>query len=279
MKSLQNRVLKSVGTVRNYEQALTRAAEYAKSEKIEGGLRAMTKADAISYLEQRATVVGQKSLDMERQAIQKMMQHVTQKIGVNERLSVIKSSTPQALTPRAYTPQQVELVAGSQTPRNALATELAYAAGLRAHELLTLRPASERAADIRPALDSKFRDSGEKYTVEGKGGLIREVKIPTELALRLEATRLDTPIRVEDRGIFYTQHYDIAGGHAFSRSFSAASGRELGWSAGAHGLRHSYAQERMRELQQSGLERVGALETVSQELGHFRPEITETYLR
>ena len=46
----------------------------------------------------------------------------------------------------------------------------------------------------------------------------------------------------------------------------------------AHGARHAYAQERMRELQRMLL-RAGALETVSQELGHFRPEIAETYLR
>ena len=61
-------------------------------------------------------------------------------------------------------------------------------------------------------------------------------------------------------------------------SVSAASERALGWSTGAHGLRHSYAQERMAELQAS-LSRDAALTTVSQEMGHFRPEITETYLR
>lgn len=53
----------------------------------------------------------------------------------------------------------------------------------------------------------------------------------------------------------------------------------MGRSTGAHGLRHSYAQERMTELQNRGLSRDAALETVSQEMGHFRPEITETYLR
>jgi hypothetical protein len=35
----------------------------------------------------------------------------------------------------------------------------------------------------------------------------------------------------------------------------------------------------MSELQHGGLSRDEALETVSQEMGHFRPEITETYLR
>lgn len=52
----------------------------------------------------------------------------------------------------------------------------------------------------------------------------------------------------------------------------------LGWSRGAHGVRHSYAQERMAELQR-GLRYDDALEVVSQELGHFRPGITREYLR
>jgi hypothetical protein len=35
----------------------------------------------------------------------------------------------------------------------------------------------------------------------------------------------------------------------------------------------------MYELQNSGINRDKALEIVSQEMGHFRPDITETYLR
>ncbi|RCS56703.1 site-specific integrase, partial [Brachybacterium sp. JB7] len=62
-------------------------------------------------------------------------------------------------------------------------------------------------------------------------------------------------------------------------AFTRASQRGLGWSNGAHGVRHSYAQERMGELQRSGLAYRDALETVSQEMGHFRPAITEVYLR
>ena len=58
--------------------------------------------------------------------------------------------------------------------------------------------------------------------------------------------------------------------HLFAHSF---------FSNGGHGLRHSYAQERMAELKSLGLARAIALETVSQELGHFRAEITEVYLR
>lgn len=280
MKQLQGSVLKSVGTVRNYQQALTRVGEWAKQERISHGLQSMTPELATRYLEQRGQEVGQKTLDMERQAMQAMMRHVTGKLTDTERLAVIKSEHEQALTSRAYTPQQIALIAHAQTERNALPTELAHAAGLRAHELLTLRPAHERPADIRPALESKFAHrAGEKYTVEGKGGLCREVLIPKELASRLEALRLTEPQKITDRGVHYQSHYAINGGHRWSSSFSTASERTLGWSTGAHGLRHSYAQTRMAELQHHGLTRDLALETVSQELGHFRSDITEVYLR
>lgn len=281
IKEMQGNQLKSVGTVRNYEQALTTVASYAKENRIDGGLRGMTPEDAKQYLETRGQEVGQKTLDMERQALQAMMQNVTGKLEQGERLEVVKSEMAQALESRSYTPEQVSAIAQSQNERNALATELSYAAGLRAHELLTLQRIDEREPSDRPALDSKFegRENSQMYTVHGKGGLVREVRIPNHLAERLEERRLETPERVTDRGIHYETRYDIAGGKNWSNSFSAASERTLGFSNGAHGLRHSYAQERMSELADKGLERDQALATVSQEMGHFRPEITEVYLR
>ena len=183
MKLMQGNAIRSVGTVRNYEQALTRVAEYAKYEKLPGGLRGMSTAHALTYLEARGQDVGQKTLDMERQAIQSMMLHVTGKLNPGESLSVIKSEQEQVLNSRAYSSDQVDLVTKAQIGKNALATKLSYAAGLRAHELLTLRPISERKADSRPANNTKWQGrEGVLYTVHGKGGLIREVNIPHELA-------------------------------------------------------------------------------------------------
>ncbi len=48
---------------------------------------------------------------------------------------------------------------------------------------------------------------------------------------------------------------------------------------GLHGLRHGYAQDRMVELTRIGFSRKDRLLIISQELGHFRPEIVTTYLR
>ena len=278
MKQVQGTIVKSVGTVRNYEQALRNVATHlAYSQQ---NLKDLTPDLAKIYLEHRAEQVGQKTLDMERQAIQLMLQHVTHKLEPTQRLDVIKSEIAQILSSRAYTTEQVQAIAALQAPQNALATEIAHSAGLRAHELLTLQRADLRPADDRPALESKFshRD-GVLYTVTGKGGLTREVLIPSNLAEKLEDRRLSVPQQVTDRGIHYQKHYDIGGGRAFSQSFSRASNNALGYSHGAHGLRHSYAQERMDELRSNGLAREVALETVSQEMGHFRADITEVYLR
>ena len=278
MKQMQGKNLSSVGTVRNYEERLTIVAQHVNAE-FKCGLRNLTVEQAHQYLTDRATEVGQKTLDMERQAIQSMMQNVTGKLGQTEKLDVIKSEHQQILSSRSYTPGQANIVSGAQTERNALATEIAHAAGLRAHELYTLQRLDERTPDPRPALEEKFSGrTGERYTVEGKGGLIREVLIPSNLSERLEERRFEHPQQIVDRGVNYTTHYDINGGNRWSSSFSSASNRALNWSGGAHGLRHSYAQERMDELKTSMVYEK-ALEVVSQEMGHFRTNITEVYLR
>ena len=271
--------IQSLGTARDFQACLKGVCEWMKENRF-GSLRDITKDQAVAYLQARAETVGQKALDQERQAIQKMQQVLTGKLQPSERLPVVKSELKQVLESRAYAPEQVRLIAEHQTPKNGLATEIAYAAGLRAHELLCIERREDRAPSSRPASDNKFagRD-GVIYTVQGKGGLVREVSIPRALAERLEAHRLDTPKEVRDRDIWYRSHYDIGGGVAWSRSFSQASTRVLGYSTGAHGVRHAYAQERMHELRAQGLDRWRALEVVSQEMGHFRPEITETYLR
>ncbi|MBD2860214.1 site-specific integrase [Spongiibacter sp. KMU-158] len=278
IKRLQGTEIKSVGTARNYEQALSNVATTLARNNID--LEDLTPQTATEYLVDRATQVGQSALNMERQALQAMMTKITLQLPPGETLKVIKSEQKTILESRAYTTDQVQAVAECQTPKNALATEIAHAAGLRAHELATLDHTKNRPPDDRPALQQKFEGrEGVSYTVEGKGGLVREVLIPHHLAKRLEGSRFPHPMPYNDRGVFYQSNYDIGKGQAWSQSFSDASVRALTWSSGAHGLRHSYAQERMEELQFRDYERVIALEVVSQEMGHFRPEITETYLR
>ncbi len=267
----------SRGTARAYQQALTGAATWLKEKANNQALERMTAEQAHQYLDERAETVRQKTLDLDRQALQILPQ-----IGKLDRTKSNLDRSPLETGGRAYTSVQVQMVAAAQSERYALATEIVHAGGLRGHELLTLRRADEQAASThRKWSAERFegRPDSVRYTVVGKGGLKREVALPGHLAARLEEKRWERPKTVTDRGIRYTQHYDLGGGLAWSRSFSAASKRALGWSTGGHGLRHSYAQERIEDLQRDGHTYDSALGLVSQEMGHFRADITEVYLR
>jgi integrase len=266
-----NQKIHSLGTARNYELALTRLTKWLQENKL-GDLKNINAEQSQKFLELRGQCVKQKTLDQERQAIQ---------LHLGIKLPVVKSELVQAIKSRAYTLKQVQLIVQSQSLKYRLSTEIALAAGLRAHELITLRPVQERSAsNHRQWTTSRFTGrEGIVYTVIGKGGLIREILIPNYLAQELELHRHKNDVVVQDRGIFYKSYYDISGGKKWTNSFSAASKRALGWTHGAHGLRHAYAQQRMNELQRNGLFYLEALGIVSQELGHFRSDITEIYLR
>ena len=263
----------SRGTARNFEQALTQYEQFAQANRL-GDLRTATTETAQQYLQERQEAGwSQKTLDQDRQALQCHLQTSL------ERVQSIKET---ALNTRSYTSAQINEIASHQNSRNALSTEIAHSAGLRAHELLTIRPITER--DISAHREwSAYRftgRTGELYSVKGKGGLVRAVMIPRDLAARLEATKLDRgPREVMDRGIKYQQYYDIGGGKNWTSSFSRVSTNNLGWSNGAHGVRHSYAQERMQEMQRAGYSYNDALGIVAQEVGHFSPHTTEAYLR
>ena len=264
----------SLATFQEYACALAQAGGWARETADVRHLRDLTPEVAQAYLADRAAAgIGQKQLDTDRNALE----FVTGEDTLTREVAL----SPTELRSRAYTADQVSVVIACQNPRNALATEIAWCAGLRAHELLMLRRDGEAtAATHRRWSEHRFAGrEGERYIVTGKGGLRREVLVPRGLAARLEERSHRETLTIRDRGIVYRQHYDLGGGNAWSKSFGEASARALGWSHGAHGLRHSYAQERMAELQARGFDYVTAREIVSQELGHFRGDVVEVYLR
>ncbi len=266
----------SLGTQRVYAVSLGLLGRWMREHRLGTDLRQLTEDQALQWLGERSEEVGQKCLDNDRLAITKTLGFTLPRIPSNH-----DSERRLAEQARAYTAVQMARILDHQSERNRFATEVIADAGLRAHETLTLRPALARpaTADREWSPDRFLGRTGQRYTVVGKGGLVREVLIPDALAAHLEAHRLLRPTTVRDRQINYLVHYDIAGGNAWSKSFTEASVRALGYSHGGHGLRHSYAQARMAELQGRGLGFEQALAIVSQELGHFRPDITEVYLR
>ena len=106
MKEMQGKgnVIESVGTARNYEQSLKTCCDYLKEFKL-GSLREMTPEKANTYLELRAQECSQKTIDMDRQALQAMMQHVTHELKETDKLDVIKSSVETVESSRSYTPE------------------------------------------------------------------------------------------------------------------------------------------------------------------------------
>ena len=149
--------IKSLGTERGYRQALKTAAEWSKSQRLKdgAGLRNISPEEAKQYLTSRSGAIGQKALDMERQALQALMQH-TGKLAPDERLERTQSMQEIIEKTRSYTREQVALITQRQTPQHQIATRIALEAGLRAHELHTLRRAEEKPADPRPTSDEKF---------------------------------------------------------------------------------------------------------------------------
>jgi len=274
-----NKQIHSYGTERNYIDQLTQVGEWLVYNGNRQGTSNISPNLAIAYLEERAEYVIQKTLDLDRQALQ------TLKSLKNFKLPVIKSSIGQTgrlgKQSRAYTFQQIDLIKMKQSDRFSFATELIQATGIRAQEMYTLRPIEYRnPTSGRNWSEHLFKGlEGKIYTVQGKGGLVRAVMIPSEIAHELEKHRHDSVEGVRDRRIIYKSLYDVTGGQNWSQNFSKTSKFLFEWSNGGHGLRHGYAQRRMKTLQMHGFLYKQALEIVSQEMGHFRPEITETYLR
>ena len=111
---------------------------------------------------------------------------------------------------RVYALEQVDAIVAKQSSRTALATRIAYAAGLRAHELLTIRRKDEQPPSRHRTWSSKrfTGRGGNTCTVVGKGGLIREIRLPQHLAQALETLHLAEPKAIQDQRINYRQYYD-----------------------------------------------------------------------
>lgn len=270
----------SVSTARQYQQIYTRLSAYCRSNGER--FKRLKPETATAYLSNRSHEIQDKQLNIERRAIEIYLRDKYQN---PIKLTIPKSSrAPAPKVSRAYSPDQIRHLIKHMEERLSLSVKLAYTGGLRAHELHTLQRISERNPSAhRTWSGDRFiglqRQNWVPYTVKGKGGLVREVRFPPHLAEQLEARRIDEKRSITDRGARYTSGYDLIGGKVFSERFSEVSNRYFGYSNGAHGLRHSYAQERMFEIQNTGKTLAEAKAIVSQELGHFRVDVTDEYLR
>jgi len=275
-------LVNSIGTERSFKQCYANYLRWCDFNGIPRDSHA-NKNHLCAYQEERSEYVKQKTLNQERQALQTVFKQA---------LPYVKAQTQTIFSKRSYLLYDVQCLLSHQTNRNRITTWLAFYSGLRAHEAATILRIEERAPSSHRIWDeARFigLDSYKRYTVKGKGGLVREVAVPDWLARLLENRRRETPVTVVDRGIKYLSAYDIGFGQAWSQSFTYASKKALGYSRGGHGLRHSFAKWRLNQLLESLPEpspmtehvplAERALLLVSQLLGHFRLDIVFTYLR
>ena len=142
--------------------------------------------------------------------------------------------------------------------------------GLRVHEVYRLDTAAAEQA-LR----------GKEITVKGKGGKIRTVpiedeRVPMMLRKLLAVTPRGHKLLVPD-----DKRTDVA--MTLLQQFIAAHRTEF-MDAGDvrpltfHGLRHSYAAEKYRQLIDSGRSALDAHFEVSRLLGHERADVTDIYL-
>lgn len=268
--------MSSVRTLENYKAVYATCAEWLAQRGYHYGLHRLSAEHATEYLRARAACVAQKTLDGETSALRKLTRGNLPRV----RSSYVPARS-LASESRAYSREELERVIAHQSERNAFATRVAREAGLRGAELLTLRRFDERTPSVPEKWDARRwigKESWVRYTVHGKGSLVREVRLSPETARLLEARRC-TPCEMVDRHIRHTAVYDIGGGNAWARSFSDASQRALGQSRGAHGVRHAFAREEVARYVALGWDMRDAKCLTSQLLGHWREDIVRVYLR
>jgi integrase len=263
----------SIGSERAHKSALRVFARWLQDAKGKR-LRRASKGDAAEFLQWRAGTVGQSAVSLGRQAI-------NLHLFPSDPLRFVVSERPDTAVDRAYTQASLLMLKSAADHDFSLSMEIALDAGLRAIELVTIGRPSDQAASQRDWDQRRFlgRADFEIFVVRGKGKLFREVAIDRHLAQRLEKRRRLGSALVQDRTADLDSFYDLLGGQTFSDAFSSLSSRVLGFSHGAHGLRHSFAQRRRDQLLCIGLPFAEALAVLSQELGHFDTKNTLSYLR
>jgi integrase len=270
-RKLANQIA-SIGTLNAYQSCLKIYLDWCAFNEVLPSVQS-SKANLAAYLEEQSEVYRQKTLDQHRMALNKAF---------HKKLPFVESELATMYAARDYKFTEILLLIKNLEAHNAIGILLCYYSGLRAHEIATLQRQDEGSrSTTRAWSDSLFdwEDYYSIYIVTGKGGLRRYVAIPVELAEIIEERRFTTPKKVTDRGIYYHMNYDLGFGKALSQCFSRASLKYLGWSTGLHGTRHSYAKNRIKKLIDCHYKLEDAMLIVSQELGHFRPEIVNCYLR
>lgn len=266
------KMINSLGTKRDYIGCVKLYLDWRSDRNLPSDTQDI-KSDLLEFLEDCSEYYQQKTLCQMRMALGKVFL---------KKLPYVKSLLDTVHNSRDYPLSEVLELINNVTEKNAISILLCFYSGFRAHELCTIKRLDEgERSTSRKWMYELFAYENDYliYLVTGKGGLCRQVCIPTNLAEVLESRRFPHTKRVRDREIYYEMRYDIGYGQALSQCFTRASKKVLGWSTGLHGLRHAYTKNRVRKLMKNGYSFDSASRIISQELGHFRASIVGCYLR
>lgn len=272
--ALAREKITSVMTAEAHKSALRQYAKWLLTSRQGKHLKNSNVLDAQAYLQQRAKTKRQSTVDLDRQAINFHLHS-------DQPLNYLLANVPTVAQNRAYTPRQLSLLVRYASPTLALSIRLAVEAGLRDMEIISIAPFGALKPSVRDWHPHLFfgRQSDTTYSVWGKGGLCRTVKVSVTTAAEIDKKFRSMPILKKNRKANLTSHFDLLGGQEFSKQFGTLSQKVLGFSYGSHGLRHSFAQLRRNALLCLGLTPVEAFTVVSQELGHFSIKNTLAYMR
>jgi integrase len=284
-KGTKQQIITSVGTARNHADALTVFAKWLLRKG--KTLKNFNELDIAEYMTERALTTSQSTCDLARQAI-------NMNLLFEDPIDFVASVVETRLTNRAYHPKQIDELITTADADLALSIEVAVSGGLRCMELDTISELHVQlnVSDIdvhhfgtseakRGWKTNRFigREPSERFVVAGKGGLHREVRIEPRVSVLMRAKRRDKMKIVVDRTLNHKSFFELIAGNNFSQQFCRHSNKILGFSHGAHGLRHSFAKRRIRELLCLGIPFEEAIMILSNELGHFASKNTFVYLR
>jgi len=273
--------IRSVATANQYEGIFKRFSEWRAEQGIKTKLSEATVPQAEKFLRDLKPVIMQKNLSNHRNALQMHLRNVRAESHAKNPINLHRHQSTKgepSTTPRALNREQVKRIIAT-APQ--LETKVAI---VRTHELITLatfeeRPVTYRSEKWHPERFSGGRENWHRYSVIGKGNLPREVRVSPETHKQLETLRFGTPQPRTDRKIDYTQRYDLTSGQNLSERFKELAIKANGFNTGAHGLRHSFAQNRRVELMADGRTEKEADKILTQEVGHWSTSNLKYYLR
>jgi hypothetical protein len=265
----------SYGTAETYLDKWVECGKFAKDEFGVRNIEQLTSEHIKAYLESKVEEgVAYSTFQVNAAALEKLetaLNMYSEKFdkgneyGFKEAVSEVRITASAELTrfsgDRAYDAPRA-LINSLSDDSHRLAASVQLEAGVRVNETAKITEGQLRGI----ATDTHTGIAVGKFEFEGKGGKMNEGQMSPETYEKLVA-------HIAEHGSFQisadSYRNDL-------KNASNESGQDYN---GSHGLRWSFAQERVSELQQHGHSLFVSHGIVSGEMGHNRVEITEHYTK